>query len=176
MKLLNYIKRYCDFYLSKYSVTKGKFEDILKLKIKKDLIKKKISKGDFDLYINDIPNIIDYYINLGLFNENDMIKNKIENFLNKGYSFKKIENYLIKLKFSDELIKHEIKVLNSDYSLKERLIEKFISKKIKSSKFQDKQLSEPEIYNKLFKQLLQNGFDYEDSKSVLLRFASNTNE
>ena len=40
MRFFNYIKKYSDFYLSKYSVTKRKFEDILKQKLKKDFLKK----------------------------------------------------------------------------------------------------------------------------------------
>ena len=40
MRFFNYIKKYSDFYLSKYSVTKRKFEDILKQKSKKIFFKK----------------------------------------------------------------------------------------------------------------------------------------
>ena len=50
MKIPNYIKKYADFYLSKYSVTKKKFEDILKKKLSKDLFQKKIQKKENDLY------------------------------------------------------------------------------------------------------------------------------
>ena len=48
MRFFNYIKKYSDFYLSKYSVTKRKFEDILKQKLKKDFFKKKISAEDYE--------------------------------------------------------------------------------------------------------------------------------
>ena len=51
MRLLNYIKKYSDFYLSKYSVTKRKFEDILKQKLKKDFFKKKISAKDYEMFL-----------------------------------------------------------------------------------------------------------------------------
>ena len=54
MRFFNYIKKYSDFYLSKYSVTKRKFEDILKQKLKKDFFKKKISAEDYENFVNQI--------------------------------------------------------------------------------------------------------------------------
>ena len=89
MKNSNYIKKYADFYLSKYSVTKKKFEDILKKKLSKDLFQKKISKEECDMYLKNLNLEIDYYEKLGLFNEKILIKNKLESYIKKGYSTKK---------------------------------------------------------------------------------------
>ena len=65
MRLFNYIKKYSDFYLSKYSVTKRKFEDILKQKLKKDFFKKKISTEDYSSFVEQIDGVVDYYYKIG---------------------------------------------------------------------------------------------------------------
>jgi SOS response regulatory protein OraA/RecX len=172
MRLFNYIKKYSDFYLSKYSVTKRKFEDILKQKLKKDFFKKKISVKDYEMFLEQIKEIVDHYDEIGIFNEELIIKNKIQHYLRKGYSLKKIESYLIKSKFKEELINVEITNLNKDNSLKEALVERFIEKKIKLSRYNDSQLSKNMIFDRLIRSLVQNGFDYEYSKNILNRYLS----
>ena len=172
MRLFNYIKKYSDFYLSKYSVTKRKFEDILKQKLKKDFFKKKISTKDYEMFLEQIEEIVDHYNEIGLFNEELIIKNKIQHYLRKGYSLKKIESYLIKNKFKGELINIEITNLNKDNSLKEALVERFIEKKIKLSRYRNSKLSKNQVFDRLIKLLVQNGFDYEYSKNILNRYLS----
>ena len=172
MKLFNYIKKYSDFYLSKYSVTKRKFEDILKQKLKKDFFKKKISVKDYEMFLEQTKEIVDHYNKIGLFNEELIIQDKIQHYLRKGYSLKKIESYLIKNKFKEELINIEIKNLNKDNSLKEALVERFIEKKIKLSRYKNCQLSKNKVFERLIRSLVQNGFDYEYSKNILNRYLS----
>ena len=172
MRFFNYIKKYSDFYLSKYSVTKRKFEDILKQKLKKDFFKKKISSEDYEMFVEQIDEIIKHYNKVGVFNEELIIKNKIQYYLRKGYSLKKVKNYLVKNKFNEELITKELKSLNNDSSLKESLVERFIEKKIKLSKYQNSELTNNQIFDKLIKSLVQNGFDYELSKDILHRYLS----
>ena len=172
MRLFNYIKKYSDFYLSKYSVTKRKFEDILKQKLKKDFFKKKISVKDYEMFLEQIKEIVDHYDEIGIFNEELIIKNKIQHYLRKGYSLKKIESYLIKSKFKEELINVEITNLNKDNSLKEALVERFIEKKIKLSRYRNSKLSKNQVFDRLIKLLVQNGFDYEYSKNILNRYLS----
>ena len=172
MRFFNYIKKYSDFYLSKYSVTKRKFEDILKQKLKKDFFKKKISEEDYENYVHQIDDVIDHYNKVGVFNEELIIKNKIENYLMKGYSLKKVKSYLVKNKFHQELISKELKSLDSNNSLKESLVKKFIEKKIKLSKYKNGELTNSQIFDKLIKSLVQNGFDYEFSKNILNRYLS----
>ena len=65
----DYLKKYSYYYLSKYSVTKKKFENILKRKISKDYFQKKISTEEKDKYISEIPQIIDHHKKNGCFNE-----------------------------------------------------------------------------------------------------------
>jgi len=170
MRFFNYIKKYSDFYLSKYSVTKRKFEDILKQKLKKDFFKKKIPEDDYKNFINQIDDIIDHYNKIGVFNEELIIKNKIQNYLMKGYSLKKVKSYLVKNKFHQELISKELKSLDSNNSLKESLVKKFIEKKIKLSKYKNSELTNSQMFDKLIKSLVQNGFDYEFSKNILHRY------
>jgi len=172
MRFFNYIKKYSDFYLSKYSVTKRKFEDILKQKLKKDFFKKKISEEDYEMFVKQIKEIVDHYNEIGVFQEELIIKNKIQHYLRKGYSLKKIRNYLIKNKFQEEFINNELISLNSDHSLKKALVERFIEKKIKLLKFKDSKLTSSQIFDKLIKSLVQNGFDYEYSKNILHRYLS----
>jgi len=170
MRFFNYIKKYSDFYLSKYSVTKRKFEDILKQKLKKDFFKKKILAEDYENFINQIDDIIDHYNKIGVFNEELIIKNKIQNYLMKGYSLKKVKSYLVKNKFHEELISKELKSLDSNNSLKESLVKRFIEKKIKLSKYKNSELTNSQIFDKLIRSLVQNGFDYEFSKNILHRY------
>ena len=172
MRFFNYIKKYSDFYLSKYSVTKRKFEDILKQKLKKDFFKKKISIEDYEMFVEQIKDIVDHYNNLGVFNEELIIKNKIQHYLRKGYSINKVRNYLIKNKFQEELINKELARLNSDHSLKEDLVKRFIEKKIKLSRYKNSQLSKNQVFDRLIRSLVQNGFDYEYSKNILNRYLS----
>ena len=170
MRFFNYIKKYSDFYLSKYSVTKRKFEDILKQKLKKDFFKKKIPVEDYENFVNQIDDIIDHYNKIGVFNEELIIKNKIQNYLMKGYSLKKVKSYLVKNKFHEELISKELKSLDSNNSLKESLVKRFIEKKIKLSKYKNSELTNSQIFDKLIRSLVQNGFDYEFSKNILHRY------
>ena len=50
----DYLKKYSNYYLSRYNVTKRKFEDILKKKITKDYLEKKISELDHQRFIQEI--------------------------------------------------------------------------------------------------------------------------
>ena len=50
----DYLKKYSTYYLSRYNVTKRKFEDILKKKITKDYLEKKISESDHHKFIQEI--------------------------------------------------------------------------------------------------------------------------
>ena len=90
----------------------------------------------------------------------------------KGYSLKKVKSYLVKNKFHEELISKELKSLNSNNSLKESLVKRFIEKKIKLSKYKNGELTNSQIFDKLIKSLVQNGFDYEFSKNILHRYLS----
>ncbi len=87
----DYLKKYSTYYLSRYSVTKKKFEDILKKKITKDFLEKKISETEFDNLILKVPETIEYYDEIGTFNEERLIEITFQNLVDKGYSKKKIQ-------------------------------------------------------------------------------------
>ena len=103
-----YLKKYSYYYLTRYSVTKRKFENILKRKISKDYFQKKISTEEKNQYINEIPQIIDYHLRNGCFNEKNLIELKINSLIDKGYSLKKIKITLIKLCFNKEILETTI--------------------------------------------------------------------
>ena len=124
------------------------------------------------MFIKQIDELIDQYSKFGVFNEEVIIKNKIQYYLRKGYSLNKVKNYLIKNKFNEELINKELKILDSDNVLKKALIERFIEKKIKLSRYKNGKLTNSQIFDKLIKSLVQNGFDYEFSKNILHRYLS----
>ena len=95
-----YLKKYSYYYLTRYSVTKKKFEDILKRKISKDYFQKKITSEEKNQYISEIPFILDHHIKNGCFNEKNLIEFKINSLIKRGYSLKKIKITLIKLSFN----------------------------------------------------------------------------
>ena len=85
----DYLKKYSTYYLSRYNVTKRKFEDILKKKITKDYLEKKISESDYHKLIQEIPDALKYFEEIGFFNEERMLEVSFDNFVKKGYSQKK---------------------------------------------------------------------------------------
>ncbi len=94
-----YLKKYSYYYLTRYSVTKKKFEDILKRKISKDYFQKKISVEEKNKYVSEIPLTIEYHFKNGCFNEKNLIELKINSLIEKGYSLKKNKNYIGKAVF-----------------------------------------------------------------------------
>ena len=84
----DYFTKYCSYYLSRYSITEKKFENILKRKIKKDFFNKKFTKNDYFQYLNEIEKVLLYYKNIGFFKEESLIDGKIDSYIRKGYSKK----------------------------------------------------------------------------------------
>ena len=85
----DYLKKYSTYYLSRYNVTKRKFEDILKKKITKDYLEKKISELDHRKFIQEIFRTLKYFEKIGFFNEERMLEISFDSFVKKGYSKKK---------------------------------------------------------------------------------------
>lgn len=155
--IYNYLEKYSIYYLSKYTVTKKKFEEIIERKAKKDLFSKKISQEEYYEYLNQIPKLTKKFLNLKIINEKFFIESKIENFIKKGFSFKKIKYYLLKYKFSDELISKEIMQLKKRENIEFVLMENYCKKKIKSTE---------DNLTKIEK-LLKEGFNYDESKKYI---------
>ncbi len=155
--IYSYLEKYSIYYLSKYTVTKKKFEEIIEIKAKKDLFKKKISEQEYYIYLNQIPKLTKKFLNLKIINENYFIELKIESFIKKGFSLKKIKYYLIKYKFSEELINSKILHLKKQENIEFVLMANFYKKKI------NKYASDLTKLEKLVKQ----GFNYDESKKYI---------
>lgn len=153
-----YFEKYCSFYLSKYWVNKKKFENILKLKISKDFFQKKISSDEKTKYHKEIFEVIKFYDSRGFFDEEKLIELKIENFINKGYSTKKIKLFLKRNFFDERLIIEKIKNLELESDLEEKLIDKYLSKSGLSKKIKIN-MDKSDI-EKILKKLLLQGFNY----------------
>ena len=162
----NYLSNYCAYYLSRYSVSKKKFENILKKKIKKDFFYKKINKIEYDKLSQEIKIVLKKYDKLGIFNEEELIKLKISYFIKKGFSKKKIISYLEKEYFEREIVKKETNFINCDMEFDTKQIEKFVSKQ-NSSKFGNIEKISKQNFDKILKKLLREGFKYSDCYNYL---------
>ena len=161
-----YFKKYCSYYLSRYSVSKKKFEDILKKKIRKDFFSKKFDKTEYNQYLNEIHNIVSHYDKLGYLNDKRLIDIKVDNLIEKGFSRKKIFFYLKKNLFADELIKEKILDLEEIENLDFKLIKNFLKKK---SFFNNNlyDISKKDYFDKILIKLINEGFDIEIVKKFL---------
>ena len=155
--LYNYLEKYSIYYLSKYTVTKKKFEEIIQRKAKKDFFNKKISEKDYHECLNQIPKLTRKFSKLKIIDEKFFIEAKIESFIKKGFSIKKIKYYLVKYKFPDELISNEILQLKKRDNIVFELMENFCKKKIKKNS---------DNLTKIEK-LLKQGFNYDESKKFI---------
>ena len=160
-----YLKKYSYYYLTRYSVTKRKFENILKRKISKDYFQKKISTEEKNQYINEIPQIIVYHQRNGCFNEKDLIELKINYLIEKGYSLKKIKITLMKLCFDKEILDATISKLYQNERLNYDLMENFFNR---SKIFTINALSlKKNDFKKILGKFVNMGFDYNTSLDFL---------
>ena len=150
----DYFTKYCSYYLSRYSITEKKFENILKRKIKKDFFNKKFNKNDYFQYLNEIEKVLLYYKNIGFFKEESLIDGKIDRYIRKGYSKKKIFHYLIKDQFEQDLLTKKISEINNDTDLEFILIENFLKKKSLFN-FKEKNLPRKDYFDKILIKLLK---------------------
>ena len=162
----NYLSNYCAYYLSRYSVSKKKFENILKKKIKKDFFYKKINKVEYDELSQEIKVTLKKCHELGIFNEEELIKSKINYFIKKGFSKRKIISYLEKELFEKEIVEREINFINHDTEFDTKQIEVFVNKQ-KFSKFSKIEKMSKHDFDKVLKKLLREGFEYNDCYKYL---------
>ena len=169
----DYFKKYSTYYLSRYNVTKKKFENILKRKIAKDFFKKKVNSESRFMLLEEIHSVVDYYDKLGLFNENRLLEITLQSFEKKGYSKKKIRLKVIDLGFDSSLIKNRLNMYLSSENLEEKLIQNFLYR----TKIIDKQkklnISDSQLFDNIIPKLINQGFDYELSRDVLKKIISN---
>ena len=171
----DYLKNYSKYYLSRYSVTKKKFENIIKKKITKDFLEKKINEDTFSDFTNEIPIVIKYFENIGLFNEQRLIEITFENYVKKGYSKKKIKFHIFKAMFDNILVKNFLEKKLNDKDLESTLIENYLKKSKILEKKKKLNISDKQLFDKIMYKLSYQGFDYEESKKILNKIISDGN-
>ncbi len=171
----DYLKKYSTYYLSRYSVTKKKFEDILKKKITKDFLEKKISKIQFGEYEKQILKTSEYFKKIGFFDEKSMLEVLFYNLVKRGCSRKKIKFKILAAKFDDQISSEFLKKRFSDDQLNKTLLENYIRKSRILEKQKKLNISEKELFDKMLNKLAQEGFDYEDSIKILKKIISDGN-
>ena len=168
----DYFKKYSTYYLSRYTVTKKKFEDILKKKITKDFLEKKMSKVEYQNFKSEVVEVSKYYKKMGFFDEKNMLENLFQDFVKNGFSKKKIRYKIINAQFDNEIASQFITHKFSEENLNELLLRNYLKK----SKIIDKQkklnLTETQLFDKVLSKLIQQGFDYEDSTKILKKLIS----
>ena len=161
-----YFQNYCHYYLSRYSVTKKKFENILKRKISKDFFQKKISIDQKIFYEKEINDVVEYFSNKGFFNEKRLLEINIDSLLRSGKSLKKIEIFLVKNFFDKTLIKEKINDLQLNKNIDQVAMEKYL---FKSGVLKKNSLTSQNDVNfeKIVKKFINQGFDYNESINFL---------
>ena len=164
--LLNKLEKYSLFYLSKYSVTKKKFRIVLNKKITKDYNNKKISLQEKEKLLSLLDTVSNKFEKLNLINENIMIKNRIETFIVKGYSIKKIYCKLKNDQFEEKLINDEIQRLNNIDNIELNLLENFCKKKKIQNLREILDNDDKKSFYKILNKLIAEGF----RKDACLKF------
>ena len=163
----DYLKKYSTYYLSRYNVTKRKFEDILKKKITKDYLEKKISESNYFKFIKEVSNAIKYFEQIGFFNEEQMLEISFDNFVKKGYSKKKIQYKFLCAKFDRYKVDLFLKKKFLDQSLTQTLLINYLNKSNIVEKQKKLNISDKQLFDKILSKLAQQGFEYEDSVKIL---------
>ena len=163
----DYLKKYSTYYLSRYNVTKRKFEDILKKKITKDYLEKKISESDHHKLIQGIPDALKYFEEIGFFNEERMLEISFDNFIKKGYSKKKIKYKFLSAKFDRDKANLFLKKKFMDETLNQTLLINYLNKSNIVEKQKKLNISDKQLFDKILLKLSQQGFEYEDSIKIL---------
>lgn len=168
-----YLEKYSEFYLSKYLVSKKKFEIVLQRKIKRDFFQKKLCQSDY-IIANEMINLLTKkYKSMGFFDEKQMIKNRIESLVKKGSSYKKIFFKLKNDKFEEDLIFEFLnKIWNNTVCINEVLINFCKKKKIF---IYDKSwdMNDNNYFKKNFAKMIREGFSSEECLNFLKNIMKN---
>ena len=135
--LFNYLEEYSIYYLSKYSVSRKKFEYVLSRKVSKDFLSGKLCSKQKSESEEIIKKISSKFVSKNIIKEELIIDNKIDYLLNKGTSIKKIENILVRDKFEKFLINMKINELLIDVDLDSKSLDKFCKKNCLGNTTQD---------------------------------------
>ena len=163
----DYLKKYSTYYLSRYNVTKRKFEDILKKKITKDFLEKKIPESNYNKFIKEVSHALKYFEQIGFFNEERMLEISFDNFVKKGYSQKKIKYKFLSAKFNRDKANLFLKKKFEDEKLKQTLLINYLNKSKILEKQKKLNISDKQLFDKILSKLSQQGFEYEDSINIL---------
>ena len=163
----DYLKKYSTYYLSRYNVTKRKFEDILKKKITKDYLEKKISESNYYNLIKEVSDTLKYFEEIGFFNEERMLEISFDSFVKKGYSKKKIKYKFLSAKFDRDKANLFLKKKFKDETLKQTLLLNYLNKSKIVEKQKKLNISDKQLFDKILSKLSQQGFEYEDSIKIL---------
>ena len=163
----DYLKKYSTYYLSRYNVTKRKFEDILKKKITKDYLEKKISESGYNKLIKEISDALKYFEKIGFFNEERMLEISFDNFVKKGYSKRKIKYKFLSAEFNRDKADLFLKKKFNDQSLNQTLLINYLNKSKIIEKQKKLNISDKQLFDKILSKLSQQGFEYEDSIKIL---------
>ena len=174
MVMINdYLKNYSNYYLSRYTVTKKKFQEILKKKINKDFFAKKINEEESKIHLSQIKDISDYFDKIGAFDEERLLEITFQKFVKKGYSKKKIFSKLNELYFKEEVINKFLKTTFLKNELDQILIHNYIKKTNLVEKLKKLNIPEQELFDKVLKKLSYQGFEYGDSYKILQKLIVN---
>jgi len=163
----DYLKKYSTYYLSRYNVTKRKFEDILKKKITKDYLEKKIDESNYYKLTKEISDALKYFEEIGFFNEERMLEISFDNFVKKGYSQKKIQYKIHCARFDKCKADLFLKKKFNDQTLTQTLLINYLKKSNIVEKQKKLNISDKQLFDKILSKLAQQGFEYEDSVKIL---------
>ena len=169
----DYLKKYSTYYLTRYSVTKKKFQDILKKKITKDFLEKKLNSNERIDLENQVSNVIEVFEKLGAFNEERLIEITFQNYVNKGYSKQKIKSKIINCKFKEPLASEFLNKMFENQKFPELLVRNYLKKTKIIEKQKKLNISEKQLFDKILKKLANQGFEYNESIKVLKKIISN---
>ena len=165
--LFNYLEEYSIYYLSRYSVSRKKFECVLSRKVLKDFLSGKLCSEQKNESEEIIRQISSKFVSRNIIKEELLIDNKIDYLLNKGTSIKKIENILVRDKFEKFLVNMKIKKLLLDVDLDSRSLDRFCKKKMLGKYNTKWDTKNEKNFTKTLSKLLREGFRYEICKNFL---------
>ena len=157
--ILNHLEKYSIFYLSRYTVTKQKYKNIIKRKINKEFILRKISIEQKNIALLNVDVLLQKYIDLKIINEKNFIKSKIDFLVRKGTSLRKMSLILSKDGFEKNLINKSINELKIDFDIETKLLDTYCKKKKLVMYDQLWNKEDVKMYKKTLNHLIRAGFD-----------------